>query len=100
LLIMTFYCLIKRTALCTTHDMGLPLIEQKLEWRLWPNFLCLWSWYTFKYWYRKSPNSVRISQTQIVIHDPFHIYGTVRVRNFQFSTHIDNRDTNDKNAKL
>ena len=69
LLIMTFYCLIKRTALCTTHD-GLTAFWAK-PWmtHLTQLFVFIELVYTFKYWYRKSLNSVRISQTQIVIHE-------------------------------
>ena len=39
--------------MCTTHDELIPPFEQNLEWRLWPNFLCIEFRYIFKYWYRK-----------------------------------------------
>ena len=40
--------------MCTTHDIGFLLpFEQNLEWRLWPNFLCIEFRYIFKYCYRK-----------------------------------------------
>ena len=55
--------------MCTAHDGLLPLFEQNLEWRLYPTFYVYRVpnfRYTFKHWYRKSLNSVRISQTQIV----------------------------------